>query len=88
MSLSKEELKQAWIDFAHDALSSLPPPEEDASAEDIVDDMIAIASDFADGMLDELEERFGKTASAPRRRSGTRRRRPKDDDEPEEEESD
>lgn len=65
-SLNEKEL---WVGFARDALSGYVASGDIDDNEELVDDMVEVASDYADAMLDEVNERFGsKTASGRRRR--------------------
>jgi len=81
--------KTMWIGWTHAAMASYVAPEESDTHEKLVDDMIAIASDYADGMLDEFEDRFGpggtETAGG-RRRKPAKSRRARAEEEVEEEE--
>ena len=75
MATEREKLKEMWVQWTRDAMSKYVPPES-ADTEELVDDMIETASQYASGMLDEYEEIFGE--SSERRRSGegrTRRRK-------------
>jgi hypothetical protein len=72
----KIDKRALWVGFAHDATSKYVPPEEVDSNDDLADDMVAIATKYADSMLDEYEERFDKRDRSPNRRT----RKPTDDD--------
>jgi hypothetical protein len=63
MGIDRQEL---WVQWTRDATSRYVIPDEIESADDLVDDMIEVATKYADTMLEEFEERFG---------GGRRRRR-------------
>lgn len=71
---SEEEL---WISFARDAMANYETADPEDN-EDLVDDMVEVASDYADAMLDEYNERFGSKTSGRRRKT---KRAKADDDE-------
>ena len=58
MPTEKVDPRQLWVGWTRDALSLYDAP-EDADDEDLVDDAVAFASDYASAMLDEFEEVFG-----------------------------
>jgi hypothetical protein len=72
----KIDNKELWIDWTHDAAAAYAKP-EDLDDADAVDDMVEFTTEYADAMLDELDERFGGSTTSKRRRS----KRKKDDDE-------
>lgn len=76
MATKEEEL---WVGFARDAMSSYAKPDDIEDAEDLVDDMSAVACDYADAMCDEFEERF---SSSGRRKAGKKRSRKGTEEEP------
>jgi|APFre7841882654_1041346.scaffolds.fasta_scaffold330818_2 hypothetical protein len=78
----KKELRDLWVQWTHDAISKYIPPEKVESSEELVDDMIEVASQFASGMLDEYEATFGDQSGRPpegRRSEGRRRHREEPD---------
>lgn len=77
MALDKKEAKTLWVQFAHDAISRYVVPEETDDVDELVDDMVAVSTKYADSMIDELEDRFEKRAS------GSGRRRSRSPEEPE-----
>lgn len=89
MAVDKKEL---WAGFARDAMAHYTIPEEIDGPEAMVDDMIAVAKDYADGMLDAFEERFGpggtETASGRGRRRAAAGGKRRGEEEEEEEEED
>ena len=79
---TKDELKQLWVGWTRDAMSRYEMPvviddDEDAVGE-LVDEMIDVATDYADGMLDEYRNRF--EGGARRKRKKSKRADPDDDD--------
>jgi hypothetical protein len=74
MAMDKKEQKELWLGFARDAASRYQMPDEVDNADELVDDMIEVATQYADGMLDEMEERFGDSRGSSRRRSGRGKR--------------
>jgi len=74
-----DELKNLWVQWTRDAIARYVPPEDIDDAEELVDDMIEMSSQYAFGMLDEYEAAFGESgAGSRRRRSEGRSRRRKD----------
>jgi hypothetical protein len=76
--MATPDKKQLWVDWTHDAMNGYSRPDGLEDIEEIVDDMAAVAVDYADAMLEEFEERF--SGGTPRRR---RSKKAKDDDEDE-----
>lgn len=72
MATAKDETKELWVDWTHDAMTAYERPEEIEEA-DVTDDMVDIATEYADKMLEEYEQRF--SGGKPRRRG-----RKKDED--------
>lgn len=68
--------KEMWIDWTHDAMSAYSKSDELDDPKEIVTDMISVATDYADGMLDEYEERFGGSGAKRSRK----RKKPKEED--------
>lgn len=74
---TKEEEKELWVAWTHDALSVYDDP-VDVDEDERLDDMVEAATSYADAMLDEYKERFsGGTA---RRRRKKRAKSDPDDD--------
>ena len=75
--------KELWVGWTHDALSGYEP-EEGVELDDLADEMVEVATKYADSMLDEYEDRFGAeergTASRRRKKTGAGRRKTKPDD--------
>jgi predicted site-specific integrase-resolvase len=66
MAISKAEM---WVQFATAAVARYVVPEEVEDADELVDDMSEVATQFADQMLDEYDERFlGGTERKPKTR--------------------
>jgi len=74
MAIDKKEL---WVEWTKSAMSRYVIPESIDDAKELVDDMIEVATDFADGMLDEYDERFGGGGG----RRGGRTRKPEEAEE-------
>ena len=75
---AKEEEKELWVAWTHDAISVYDEP-DDLDGDEVVDDMVDAATDYADAMLEEYKERFsGGTA----RRRRKKRAKPDPDDDP------
>jgi hypothetical protein len=72
MAKISEKTKELWAGWTRDALKGYSPP-DDASNNEIVDDMVEISISYADDMLEEYEGRFEGG-------DGRRRRKPADDD--------
>ena len=77
----KKELQDLWVGWTRDAGSAYVMPDEPDDGD--VDDMIDITTGYADGMLDELEKRFGGGTRARRKK---KRKTANEDPEEEEEE--
>ena len=75
---TKDELKQLWVGWTRDAMSRYEMPTEIDDAEELVDEMIDVVTDYADGMLEEYENRF--EAGPKRKRKKGKRADPDDDD--------
>ena len=81
MAISKDKAQELWVDWTHDAMSGYVRPEEGIDdADEAADDMVDVATKYADSMLDEYEKRFGTTAGKKKRR---KRGEPDDDDDEE-----
>ena len=76
MATPSEKEKELWVGWTRDAMSRYQLPEDIEDVEEQVDDMVQVATKYADGMLDEFEERFSKTSS-----KASRRRKAADEDE-------
>jgi hypothetical protein len=61
--------RELWAGFARDAMSSYVRPDDIEDNEELVDDMAEVASEYADAMLDEYEERFGSAGGAQGRQA-------------------
>lgn len=74
--------KELWAAFAVAAMQSYSAPLEADDLDEMVDAMVAVASAFADGMLDALDERYSGTKGGrrPAKTSKRKRREPDDDD--------
>jgi hypothetical protein len=70
---SKEELmaidkKELWVNWTRDAMSRYVMPDEIEDADDLVDDMANVATQFANQMLDNYEDAFGSRGEGRHRR--------------------
>lgn len=74
MAATSNEKKDLWVQWTKTALTRYVMPEIGDDTEEVVDEMVALAADFADGMLDEYEERFES------KKGGTRRKKADDDE--------
>jgi len=77
MATKDEKTKDMWVGWTRDALAVYEEPDDEDV--DVVDDMAAFASEYADAMLEEFAHRF-ESGTARKRRKGKRRRRAADDD--------
>lgn len=78
---NQNEKKEMWVAWTMNAINRYVIPEDIEDSEELVDDMVDVATKFADSMLEEFEERF----------EGRRRRKkpePEEEEEEEEEEED
>ena len=75
---SKDELKQLWVGWTRDAMSRYEMPTEIDDVEELVDEMIDVVTDYANGMLEEYENLF--EAGPKRKRKKKSKRDPEDDD--------
>lgn len=66
-------MKELWVGWTRDAMSRYVMPDDIDDVDDLVDDMTAAATKYADAMVEEFEERFS---------GGARRRRKKDEVDP------
>lgn len=86
--MADTDLKQIWLSFARDATARYTPPDDvEGGTEALVDDMSAVAIDYADAMLDAFEERvesgdFDGGSARSGRRSGKGRGRRRGGGEP------
>jgi hypothetical protein len=70
--------KELWAAFAQAAMQSYQVDLREADdVDEVVDDMVVVASGFADAMLDAMDERYTEKA----RRGSKRRGREEDEDE-------
>lgn len=70
---TKETKQELWVGWTRDAMARYEMPveiddEEEGAIEDLVDQMIDIATDYADGMLEEYENRFEGGARRKRKK--------------------
>lgn len=76
MAVSEKEI---WAQYTRDAIGKYNAPDEGFdNPEDLIDDMIEFVTSYADGMLDELEERFETQSSEPRRPRARKRKTEKE----------
>lgn len=67
-AVNSNEKKDLWVQWSKSAISRFVMPDEIDDAEELVNEMVAVAADFADAMLDEYEERFEAKAAKSRRK--------------------
>ena len=82
MTIDKKEL---WIQLVRDAQAKYEVPDDFDGVDDVVDDMVDVATKYADSILDELESRESDGSFGKGRRSGRgggRRKRKPQDEEP------
>lgn len=75
--------KELWLGFARDALSRYTAPDRKIDSDGLVDDMVEVATKYADSMLDELDKRYGGGG-----RKLVRRKRPEEDEDEDEDDED
>lgn len=73
----KLDEKELWVDWTHDAAEFYVRPEDVDNNDDAADDMVDFTTKYADSMLDELEERYGRGTATKSRR---KRRKTEDDE--------
>lgn len=71
---SKEDKKDLWLSWTHDAAGIYVRPDDLEDDDDGVEDAVEFATRYADAMLEEFEDRFEQTAGTRRRRKGARSR--------------
>lgn len=76
-----KDMKELWVGWTHDAMSRYVMPDDIDDVDDLVDDMTAAATKYADAMVEEFEERFSGGRSRKRKKG-------KDEDEDEDDDSD
>jgi hypothetical protein len=69
MATKKDDMfAELWVGWTRDAMTRYSPP-EDVDNDELVDDMVEVATKYADSMLDVYEETFfGGTAKKRRKR--------------------
>jgi hypothetical protein len=83
--MDTKEAKALWAGFTRDALQSYTIPEEVEDDEDLINDMVDLASSYADAMLEEFESRFegGKKRTKRKKKKKVVEEEDPDDDEDE-----
>ena len=79
---TKEDKQAMWVGWTHDAMSRFEMPLEVGGEEefdDLIDDMAAVSTAFADAMLEEYENRF-EAGPKRKRKKKSKRADPDDDD--------
>lgn len=75
MAAKDEKKKELWVGWTHDAMLRYTVPDDVKDDEDLINSMADVATEYADAMLEEYENRF---------EGGDKRRRkkaePDDDD--------
>jgi hypothetical protein len=59
--------KELWVNWTRDAQSRYQIPEDIEDQDALVDDMVDVATKYADSMLDEYEKRFDGSGERPRK---------------------
>lgn len=85
MAAKDEKTKELWVGWTHDAISVYEEPDD---VEDVVDDMAAFASDYADAMLEEFEHRFANASARKRRSKKSKSRKAVIDDDDDDDDDD
>ena len=67
---AKEEEKDLWVAWTHDAIGAYTEP-DDLDDDELIDDMVEAATGYADAMLDEYKERFSGGTARRRRKKKT-----------------
>jgi hypothetical protein len=65
--------KELWVAWTRDALTKYEEPAGIDNADELVDDMVELATKYADTMLEEYEKRFSESKRG-------RKKKPVDDD--------
>lgn len=74
------EKKDLWVQWAHDAIARYPLIDEDEDVDETANNMVDVATVYADLMLEEYENRFASGAAASKR---SKRRKAEDDEDEE-----
>lgn len=69
--MAKDDKKGLWVAWTHDAMLRYTVPDDVKDDGDLTDSMADVATEYADAMLEEYENRF---------EGGAKRRRKKDPD--------
>lgn len=74
---------EMWLELVLGALSKYVPPEKVDSPEELVDDMVEVTTEYANGVLDVYEEQFGPIEGGRPSRSAKKTRGRRREQEPE-----
>ncbi len=93
MAAKTEDMKALWVSWTQDALGLYSSVEGLEDGDDLVEDAVSFATEYADAMLTECQERFD---GGPRRKKVSKkkvkrrpaREEPDDDDDDDDEEDD
>jgi len=77
--MANMDKKELWVGWTHDAMSRYVMPDDIDDVDDLVEDMTAAATKYADAMIEEFEKRFG---------GGTKRSRQKKNDDDDDDDDD
>jgi len=72
MAAAKDDKKEMWVNWTHDATNNYVRPDDLEEDDDGVEDAVEFATRYADAMLEEFEDRFEQTSGGRRRRKGSR----------------
>jgi hypothetical protein len=78
MAKTDDKERELWIGWTRDAIGRYALPEDIGDTDELVDDMVDVATKYADAMLDEYDSRFSGGASTRKKRS--RRKAEEEDD--------
>jgi len=71
---------ELWVGWTHDALGVYEKPDSVEDAEELIDDMVDVATEYADAMMDEYTDRFD---ASPGRKKKRRKKRRSEEEDPE-----
>lgn len=80
MAKTDDKVKDLWVGWTRDAIGRYALPEDIDDTDELVDDMVEVASKYADTMLEEYESRFSGGPARKGKRSSRRRPAEEEDD--------
>ena len=66
--MANPDQKELWVGWTHDAMSRYSAPDSIDDNDELVDDMVEVATTYADAMLDAFEDTFNKPAGRKRKK--------------------